>query len=700
MRLRALCLTGFLFAVVTSPPPAQQVDLPPELRARFGLLGPHIVKIGPGAGMLYAGKLDGPDKPEVGVLFDRWRSRLQLLRMVDGALEATPESTDGGLSGLGVGDVNGDGTDDLLLLDGRGRLTVRLRGAQARDLRPVEVGLAEGVDVLRAGDIDGDGRADAIVLTDEGLRTVTALASEPVVSAAEPMAREQVRAMEIIDADLDGDADLTVATDSAVWVRRGDGSGGFGPWLVCPVNSLYGMFAGSAVDGGAVATIQDDHDRVVEATLKRGTTSSRQALHLEPLPESKGGARPFAHGDVDGDGDADLVIADPERAQLIYLLEDGGVFRRESAPTLSGVDSVALGDVDGDGNNDVVVASSEERAVAWRSGANARDAFPERLAVDDTPTSVAVANGTLLVLTKTDKRQVSLFAKPPGAESLTKVTELERLTQTPMRLVVAELDGNDGDEVLFVQAGKGLRAILGATGDGTEFLDEPLLEVTDGAVSLEQRDGQAVLRIAQSKFARTARLGEGGQLEVLDQDHGPEGISRIDLSTTAEDGTVLYVDGEARRLWIRPPAGAARSVDLPKSSTTHLLAHGRSALLLTADGVLRVPFTGETWRLEVERVYEPPLEETDFYFVVPADLDHDGRNELAVGDDDIHGFFVLSVSTEGLKAGLLVPAFELTQGAEGGYEPREVAAADLDGDGRTDLIALCHDRVLVWPQQP
>jgi len=34
------------------------------------------------------------------------------------------------------------------------------------------------------------------------------------------------------------------------------------------------------------------------------------------------------------------------------------------------------------------------------------------------------------------------------------------------------------------------------------------------------------------------------------------------------------------------------------------------------------------------------------------------------------------------------------------FEPHQMLAADVTGDGREDLVLLCHDRVLVYPQDP
>jgi hypothetical protein len=35
----------------------------------------------------------------------------------------------------------------------------------------------------------------------------------------------------------------------------------------------------------------------------------------------------------------------------------------------------------------------------------------------------------------------------------------------------------------------------------------------------------------------------------------------------------------------------------------------------------------------------------------------------------------------------------------GGKEPRELALADVTGDGKLDVAILVHDRILVYPQE-
>ncbi|MGB0908283.1 MAG: tetratricopeptide repeat protein, partial [Maricaulaceae bacterium] len=68
-----------------------------------------------------------------------------------------------------------------------------------------------------------------------------------------------------------------------------------------------------------------------------------------------------------------------------------GAFTRRELPSLAGVESLAFGDVDRDGKVDLVMASPEEEAVAWCSGAQPIDTFPQQLPSVDKPVAVAVA---------------------------------------------------------------------------------------------------------------------------------------------------------------------------------------------------------------------------------------------------------------------------------------------------------------------
>ena len=63
----------------------------------------------------------------------------------------------------------------------------------------------------------------------------------------------------------------------------------------------------------------------------------------------------LASGDVDGDGDVDLVVAG-ERRHAVFLNDGAGAFTRDNGQGFAGVRHPSLADVDGDGHLDLVVA--------------------------------------------------------------------------------------------------------------------------------------------------------------------------------------------------------------------------------------------------------------------------------------------------------------------------------------------------------
>jgi hypothetical protein len=698
-------------AAQTAAAPADAGAVDAQLRARFGFTGPAIRKVGWGVDLLTIAALDR-DAPAALVVNDPRRGCLQVLRCKGEELLAETESTGGEIQGLAAADVDGDGAQDLLLLTARGRLVTKVRGAGAAQIPDVEVGLAKTSNALRAGDLDGDGRADAVVLTRDGVRVVTDIATEPVISAAEPVT-PNVGSFRLCDADGDGLLDLVLGTsddDMGLWLKRGRGDGGLGPWLLLPVAKLRAVFPGSGAGGQpCLGTVEGPHGRVVEYAVRRGDAPGGRAVELTSLPQgSRNSARPFAHGDVDGDGDDDLVLADPENARLILLLENDGAFAVRTVPSLSGVDSLALADVDGDGKADLLLASAEERTLAWKSGALAQDAFPARLPSVDQPLAAAVVGDAILFLARTDKREGALWRirREAGAFGAPeKVLALGRLADSPLRLLALDLDGEHGPELCYVQPGQGL-VVLRATEDGGyrrasgEEEGAALMKVEDGALSqLTRDDGTAALLAVRSRFARQLRIGQDGAPVVLAQDNGPEGIEELSLGIVLPNGVRVYADHKAGKVWRSEPGRTPISVDVPKLGATHMVAHGGAVLLLARSGVVRVPFAGPSWYLERLRGHEPPSEKSVYYGGLAADLDGDGQKELAIADAHVHGLHVLVVEGDELRRALTFPVFEVNERGQDQYEPHGVDAGDFDGDGRQDLAVVCHDRVLVYLQE-
>lgn len=275
---------------------------------------------------------------------------------------------------LPLGDLDGDGVSELLVTEPgsgspiheAGKVTL-LSGADLSSIysRSGSVVFEQlGSRSSRAGDVDGDAVPDYFVgdflENDDGSQGNTRLLSgathTPVMTI--PCERE-VRG--IGDADLDGVPDFVIETHSGLQLR----SGATGEVLLFDAEAgLVRVYEVGDVDGDGAAdyatgpdSFQESHVRVVSGAT--GVTH----LFLEGSSETTVIRDVAVAGDVDGDGHADIVVGDGERARC-YSGMAGEVLAEWKPPagakTHSSYGWRVVGDVDldGDGASDFVVSAS------------------------------------------------------------------------------------------------------------------------------------------------------------------------------------------------------------------------------------------------------------------------------------------------------------------------------------------------------
>src|SRR5262245_5839993 len=242
---------------------------------------------------------------------------------------------------------------------------------------PQQIGGTPGS--ILSADVDGDGRPD-LVVTDGRERRVVVLLGDgrggfrqapgsPLTTAVPP----HMAAV----GDLDGDRrlDLLVTGHDSfdVYWGRGDGRGGVVPSADSPVRALdgerphnHGLAAGD-VDGDGDLDVLTTDDGVHAVAVLLG--DGRGGLRRAPGSPFRVGQEPYplALADVNGDGRLDVVTPDVRGDSVSVLLGDGrGAFAPAPQSPLHVTSRpyfVALGDVDGDRRVDAVVSHDDVSLV-------------------------------------------------------------------------------------------------------------------------------------------------------------------------------------------------------------------------------------------------------------------------------------------------------------------------------------------------
>ena len=289
------------------------------------------------------------------------------------------ELGDDATEAIAGGDLDGDGDLDLVaahrigpdrvyLNDGRGSFT---RTGQELGERPT-------VDVELL-DLDGDRDLDVLCATADGTCVSMNDGEGRFVVLAEPLEPDgpvAVSGLACCDLDRDGDVDVLTAVSSAGFGRVWSGST-TGSWG----RMLYPE--GRRVDRrdarrGALCDVDRDGDLdVIAAQTLDGEPTSRLFRNrgdgsFEETDEDFGPLKSdLEYGDVDGDGDEDLVLI--HRRVRVYLNDGTGSYE-DSGQSLGPpiCETLALGDLDGDGDLDLAIgqegAGNEPNAVFFNDG--------------------------------------------------------------------------------------------------------------------------------------------------------------------------------------------------------------------------------------------------------------------------------------------------------------------------------------------
>ncbi|MGI4884284.1 MAG: FG-GAP-like repeat-containing protein [Janthinobacterium lividum] len=317
----------------------------------------------------------------------------------------TPVNVGRFIKSQALGDVDGDGDVDLLVASynsltlAEDQLGVYLNGGDATGSNTGVFALGSSVRMpydatfgLAVGDVDGDGDLDVLATnsTDGNvgvyLNGGDATGSHTGVFAGPRAVPVGLSPNSVALGDVDGDGDLDIVTGSgsntagAISIRlnggdaTGSNTGAFGNGSDIPLAATTKSVALGDVDGDGdldvlAAIFNLGRGTTVAVRLNGGdATGSHTGVFSNgsDVPVGNGPAR-LVLGDIDGDGDLDLLTANSGPGGMgglsntVSIRLNGGDATGSSTGTFRGSDlnagvgplSLALGDVDGDGDVDL-----------------------------------------------------------------------------------------------------------------------------------------------------------------------------------------------------------------------------------------------------------------------------------------------------------------------------------------------------------
>jgi hypothetical protein len=275
---------------------------------------------------------------------------------------------------IGLADLDGDGDLDAVFANARQDASqVWLNDGGVQNGTPGHFSdsgqqlttQGHGIDT---GDVDGDGDVDLL------FSAHTAKPSELFLNDGNASFERVDQAFDrsigyratLVDIDGDGDLDAVGEDGSATEVYLGDETGHFAPsGISFPLTVELGDLD---ADGDMDVFIKEEGIGYT-ATLNDGAGNFRSRwTHQEPMAIRMGDV---ALGDVDNDGDLDAVITNGHFQSTSHpamvFMNDGTAQFADSGQRLSTVKNagVALGDLDGDGDLDLVLADHMEPCQIW-----------------------------------------------------------------------------------------------------------------------------------------------------------------------------------------------------------------------------------------------------------------------------------------------------------------------------------------------
>lgn len=568
-----------------------------------------------------------------------------------------------------------------------------------------EIAVGGGVRAMAAARFNADNITDFVLASDRGL--VVLLGARGILSSATTF-RDPSAPVVLATGDFDGDRRDDVAsaslTEQKVRVRYGDGDGGFAGESTIPTSDRVFFLHAADVDRDGRSELFVGHAARISLLRSQG----RGQFAAPELVDTQGvEGRWFTTLDLDGDGQLDLLVLEPQGEAIGFFQGDGhGNFVPRQASYLGREPHwAAFADFDGDGALDVVAA--DYAGVVWLRG-NRKGEFsePVRLLRSDDIAAVAAfdanADGTADIAAIDRRRGVVHVLLNTGAGKFERRRDYSA-GPMPEAILPVDIQGDAVPDLLIANRLGGALVLCRGRGDGTfqglpvfdlgpdpstalaydanadGHLDLAIAHRDTGTVTLSFGDGHGNFRLHRSmpvgSDPRALALGDfnaDGAPDLVAANFASDDIAILASTVRGELAAPLFV-----ATGLGPTALAVADFDHDGHDDIAVAnSLSNSVSVVFSDGQGKFPRT-----LNYAVLPKPE-------FLLAGDVGGNGSLDLIAGNARAERVSILRAAPGGLQ--------EAVDG-QFGKRVQPVVSADFDGDGITDVVRVeeYDDRVAI-----
>jgi hypothetical protein len=621
-------------------------------------------------------------------------------------------------------DLSNDGGDDLALA-GRDAIYIILQKEDGSLAEPVKYATTAVTLGVRVGDLNGDEINDLILVTNDSEKPIHVrfgLKTGPL-GPQERFFIEKPYALQLFNMnDLAGDEILAIDALSGRLTcyeytpekeKDADWPILFYPIAAGKENTKRDLVAGD-FDGDRLADIAISEPGAAEVILYKQVPGLGPA---EPVRfPAFADISTLSAADIDNDGKTELaVLSVKEKIIGLSELANNRLSFPKPLDLIGEPVAMELADIDGSGAIDCIYIS--------------KDANDNRF--------LRVVNNSYVSANR-ESNLDDLLASWKEAGEDWPALELKKLTSNPEGIKVLDVDQDGLQDVLIFVRYESPILVRQTQKSRFEVVDSPkaqaslIKEASLGSIAVADVDGKPgkELLLAQDNFARSLVFAQGQNWSIIDQynakntDNKISAVGAFDIDNVdcQDQPAILLLDGQKAQLQILKTADD-KTYRLEKElnvGTWQSATHSKMLFAPLTGGEVKsvLLFDSEKFallsppsrhnlprRLEQKFSYETQIKEGAYGNLAAGDMNADDRADIVMVEYKRNHIEILALDSQ--RNPLPAMRFKIfeektyrnrTEPSQVSVEPRELEIADVTGDGKSDLVTVIHDRIIIYPQ--